>query len=318
MKTCALVTSLLVGLSTVQVGVAAEPRRVPLADPFILCHEGEYYAYGTSSDHGIVVMSSHDLKVWTPNVGRSKGKLALHKDDSYGEKWFWAPEVYQVNGRFHMYYTAEEHVCVAVADHPLGPFVQSDKKPIFSGEKSIDNTLFVDDDGKPYMFFDRFSPTDGLNIWSVELEEDCLKVKPETYRFCIRAYQPWERKQGRVNEGSFVLKFKGRYYMTYSGNGYTSKEYGIGCAVAESVGGLWKKSDRNPLLQKCGDLVGVGHHSFFRDKEGNLRIVFHAHNSVSKVHPRHMYIGTAWFTEEDGKVPELVISQEYITPVLAE
>jgi hypothetical protein len=106
--------------------------------------------------------------------------------------------------------------------------------------------------------------------------------------------------------------------MTYSGNGYTSKEYGIGCAVAESVGGLWKKSDRTPLLQKCGELVGVGHHSFFRDKEGNLRIVFHAHNSVSKVHPRHMYIGMAWFTEEEGKDPELVISQKYITPVLAE
>ena len=74
----------------------------------------------------------------------------------------------------------------------------------------------------------------------------------------------------------------------------------------------------HPLLQKCGDLVGVGHHSFFKDKDGKLRIVFHAHNSTEKIHPRHMYIGTAWFKEEDGKVPELVIDKEYITPVIAE
>ncbi len=301
-----------------QIELAAEERRVPLADPFILCHDGLYYAYGTSSPHGIAVMSSPDLKVWTPNVGRSNEKLALHKDDSYGEKWFWAPEVYLVNGKFHMYYSADEHVCVAVADHPLGPFVQSEKKPFFDKEKTIDNTLFIDDDGKPYMFFDRFCPTNGLNIWSIELEDDCLHVKPETYRYCIRAYQAWERKSGKVNEGSFVLKFKGHYYMTYSGNGYTSKDYGIGCAVADNIGGLWKKYDHNPLLQKCGNLVGVGHHSFFRDMDGNLRIVFHAHNSVTTVHPRCMYIGTAWFKEEEGKIPELVISQDYITPVMAE
>ena len=55
-----------------------------------------------------------------------------------------------------------------------------------------------------------------------------------------------------------------------------------------------------------------------KDKDGNLRIVFHAHNTTTKVHPRHMYIGTAWFKEEDGKVPELVISQEFITPVIGE
>ena len=318
MKISVFLTSSLACLCMVQSILAAEPRRVPLADPFILFHEGTYYAYGTCADNGIAVMSSPDLKVWTPNVGRSKEQLALHKDDSYGEKWFWAPEVYRVHGKFLMYYSADEHACVAVADHPLGPFAQTVKKPFFEREKTIDNTLFIDDDGRPYMFFDRFSNTDGLNVWSVELENDCLHVKPETHRFCIRAYQPWERKSGQVNEGSFVIKFKGRYYMTYSGNGYTSKDYGIGCAVAENIGGLWRKYGHNPLLQKCGNLVGVGHHSFFRDKDGRLRIVFHAHASESSVHPRHMYIGTAWFREEEGRIPELVISKEYMTPVLAE
>ncbi len=295
---------------------AEEARRVPFADPFILLHDGVYYAYGTLAADGIAVMTSADLLHWRENAGRAKGALALHKDDSYGEKWFWAPEVYRVGDKFHMYYSADEHVCVAVADSPLGPFVQTEKKPLVSGEKAIDNTLFIDDDGQPYMFFSRFN--DGLNIWSVEMERDCLHVRPEMLRYCVRAWQPWERREGRVNEGAFVLKHKGRYYLTYSGNGYTSPFYGIGCAVADSINGPWRKYDHNPLLQRGGGLSGVGHHSFFRDREGRLRIVFHAHNSATQIHPRHMYIGSASFQEEAGGAPRLVISQEFIVPVIAE
>ena len=76
-------------------------------------------------------------------------------------------------------------------------------------------------------------------------------------------------------------------------------------AVADNIGGLWKKYDHNPIFQRVGGLVGVGHHSFFKDKDGKLRIVFHAHHTTTKIHPRDMYIGTAWFnsvTESDIKV----------------
>jgi len=52
-----------------------------------------------------------------------------------------------------MYYSAEEHICVAVSDSPLGPFRQEQYKPMIEGEKTIDNTLFVDDDGIPYLFY---------------------------------------------------------------------------------------------------------------------------------------------------------------------
>jgi beta-xylosidase len=32
-----------------------------------------------------------------------------------------APEVYYINGKFHMYYTAEKRICVATSDSPTGP-----------------------------------------------------------------------------------------------------------------------------------------------------------------------------------------------------
>ena len=124
--------------------------RVPLADPFILYEKGTYYAYGTHSRVGITVATSTDLVHWKMDQGRSKDGLALHKDDSFGKKFFWAPEVYRVGGRYVMYYSAETHVCAATADNPLGPFRQAEKKPILE-RGGIDNSLFIDDDGRAWM-----------------------------------------------------------------------------------------------------------------------------------------------------------------------
>ena len=104
----------------------------------------------------------------------------------------------------------------------------------------------------------------------------------------------------RGNEGPFVFYRKGRYYMTYSANSYESPFYGIGCATADSPLGPWTKYDRNPLLQNPGELVGVGHSALFRDKAGNLKIVFHAHKSKGATHPREMYITDVRFRPVEG------------------
>ena len=299
--------------STKKQPISSEDK-VPFGDPFILLYDDTYYAYGTHSDDGIEVWVSKDLKEWTTPDDRETPCLALRKEDVWGGKWFWAPEVYHVNGKFYMYFSANEHICVATPDSPLGPFVQEEKKPMITGEKCIDNSLFIDDDGKAYLFFDRFN--DGLNIWVAELEKDLITLKPETMHPCIHVSQPWEEVWPRVNEGSFVLKHNGLYYMTYSANSYESPFYGIGCATASDIMGEWTKYDHNPLLQKPGDLNGVGHSAFFKDKKGKLRIVFHAHNSQTQIHPRHMYIGTASFKKQKNGPDILVIDSTYMTPVL--
>jgi beta-xylosidase len=281
---------------------------ISLGDPFIMLYEDQYYAYGTQAEDGIVVYTSDDLEVW-----EKAPALALHKDNSYGEKWFWAPEVYYVNGKFYMYYSAEEHMCVATSDSPLGPFVQDVQQPMLPGEKTIDNTLFIDDDGTPYLFFDRFN--DGLNIWVAELEDDLKTIRKETLHPCIHVSQEWEEVWPRVNEGAFVIKHNGIYYMTYSANSYESQFYGVGCATATDIMGEWTKYPDNPLLQKPGNLVGVGHSALFKDKNGDLRIVFHAHHDDKNIHPRKMHIGKVEFRQEE-EVDRLYISHEYQTPKL--
>lgn len=278
-----------------------------LADPFILLHGGTYYAYGTHSGDGIEVFTSDDLLTW-----RYKG-LALNKEDSWADRWFWAPEVYALNGKFYMYYSADEHICVAMADSPEGPFRQAEKKPMITNEKCIDNSLFIDEDGTPYLTFVRFN--DGNNIWIAELEKDFVTLKMETMHPCLHVSQPWEEVWPRVNEGSFIVKHRGLYYMTYSANSYESPSYGVGCATAMHPMETWTKYEENPLLQNPGELVGVGHSALFTDKAGRLRIVFHAHKDKSSIHPRAMYIGTVSFEKVDG-TDRLRISNEYITPKL--
>lgn len=283
-------------------------ERIPLADPFVMLHGGMYYAYGTYSDRGIAVFVSDDLACW-----RKLDDLALDKQDSWGEKWFWAPEVYEANGKFYMYYSADEHICVAVADNPCGPFRQPVKTPMIPDEKCIDNTLFIDTDGQPYLFFCRFN--DGLNIWMAELEADLTTLKPETMRPCIHTSQPWEQIWPRVNEGPFVIKHDGYYYLTYSANSYESQDYGIGCAVASDLRGEWTKYEHNPLLRRPKGLVGTGHHCIFTDKEGQLRLAFHAHKDSHNIHPREMYITRIGFRQPDRGVPVMEIDSDYSIPV---
>lgn len=255
-----------------------------LADPFIMLHEGIYYAYGTHADDGIEVYTSDDLQTW-----KYKG-MALQKKDVWADRWFWAPEVYEVNGKFYMYYSADEHICVATADSPAGPFRQEVKQPIWD-EKSIDTSLFIDDDGTPYLYFVRF--TDGNVIWVAEMNDDLTAIKQETLKECIRVGEPWELSQdkpAKVAEGPSILKKEGVYYLIYSANHFESKNYGVGYATSDSPMGPWKKYEGNPILQRADGLTGTGHGAPFCCKDGSWKYIFHAHWDSAEVQPRVSYI----------------------------
>lgn len=267
-----------------------QESQLALADPFILVEDGVYYAYGTHSAEGIECYSSPDLVNWT-----FRG-LALHRRNTTERRWFWAPEVYHIGSTYYMYYSANEHLYVATAKEPTGPFRQvggAQMAPVLGEERCIDSSVFFDRDGTPWLFFVRFD--DGNCIWQCRLADDLVTPLPATLRKCFGVTAPWENIWPRVTEGPNVLYHRGRYYLTYSANSYESQDYAVGYATARSIEGPWKKYKGNPILRRRDGLVGTGHHSLFRDREGQLRIVFHAHNSTARIHPRLAYIGTARF-----------------------
>lgn len=290
----------------------AEPKPLTLADPFVLSHGGKYYAYGTWSGNGIAVAVSSDLRTWTLGGGRAAEGLALHKGDSYGEHSFWAPEVYRRDGKFIMFYTAQEHVCAAVADSPLGPFRQDEKKPLLE-RKGIDNSLLVDRSGRAWMYYVHFDR--GNTIWLAELEKDCLHVKPGTERMLFRATEPWEMNS--VVEGPFVVKCGRKYSLTYSACDFRNPDYAVGVAFADRPEGPWTKSAANPILQRFRGLEGTGHHSLFKDKSGKWRIVFHAHEAPGRVGLRRTYIADL-IVRGTSAAPELSVGGELIACMIGE
>ena len=285
--------------------------QLPIADPFILLHDGVYHAYGTGED-GFRVYSSTDLEHWV------KKGIALDMDKSWGTKWFWAPEVYYIpsKGKFFLFYSSEEHICVATSDSPEGPFTQSEIKPIRE-EQGIDTSLFIDDDGKAYLYFVRF--TGGNVIWVAEMKDDLLGIKEETLTQCVAAEEPWETIQGRVAEGPSVLKIKGIYYLLYSANDYKSKDYAVGYATSSSPFGPWTKYSGNPILRRgnpiAAGLVGTGHGAPFKSADGKLMYVFHAHQNDTTIHPRITLISKELRVSKDGT---LSMEGDLIRPVIVD
>ena len=314
---------LILGAVCALLGVVAEvpreggdPRgRVPFADPYILLHDGVYYAYGThESNTGIGVATSRDLETWQFMQGKSKDGFALHKDDSFGDKHFWAPEVYRIGGKFVMYYSASTHVCAAVAESPLGPFRQAEKKPLIEPNGTIDNSLFFDTDGKAWMVYVKFDH--GNVVYISQMSQDGLSVVPGTERKVLDATEPWELRNPKchVTEGPFVVYEKGRYILTYSANDYRDPDYAVGVAVAERPEGPWTKCKGSPILRRNWGLAGTGHHSLFKDRQGKWRMVFHAHNGATEngIHPRCMYIGDVEIGGVEG-APELRVGDRLVT-----
>lgn len=292
------ILAIICGLAAINAAAQTAKSQVPLADPYILLDGDTYYAYGTNNANGIEYWRSADLRHWV------YGGLALSKNNTSEKQWFWAPEVYFKNGQYYMYFSANEHLFVATASSPRGPFKQVGSymmEPLIGNEKCIDSSVFFDDDGKAYCFFVRF--TDGNCIWRCELEDDYITPRQGTLQHCTSVSLDWENKLGRVCEGPFVVKNGRTYLFTYSANDYRSHDYGVGCARNSRPTGAWIKNSR-PILQRAQGLVGTGHHSFFTDKEGQLRIVFHAHNSTEAVAPRLMYIGSAEATTTTIKISD--------------
>lgn len=143
----------------------SNPLNVALGDPFILhASSGKYYMYGTSEATGFRTYSSDDLVHW-----KNEGQVYTGATEkSWAANSFWAPEVYERNGKYYMFFSANWkqnptnekenfRIGVAVADKPTGPFIELSDQPIFDpGYPIIDANVYFDkESGKAYLYYSR-------------------------------------------------------------------------------------------------------------------------------------------------------------------
>jgi beta-xylosidase len=279
-------------------------RPIFLADPTIFYDSGVYYLYGTGKvNEGFQVYVSPDLRHWKMPKG-IPGGLVLRKEDVFGTGRFWAPQVFRYRHTYYMAYAADEHIAIAKAASPLGPFTQRIKAPLETGTRAIDPFVFIDGDGTAYIYFVRLEK--GNRIYMGRLSADLSRIEPGTLRGCLNAVdhpQRWENRAAKtwtVTEGPTVIRHKGLYYLFYSANGFKSIWYAVGYAVSGSPEGPWKKYAGNPILDR--NLVGEngpGHGDFFRSA-GGYWYVFHTHFSNDRVGPRRTAVIKGHFAAGAG------------------
>lgn len=265
------------------------PVAKDIADPHVIRVDGKYYLYATTHTHGYDVYTSLDLVNWT-NAGSVFS----------GRRGAWAPDVFhdkKGNGKFYLCYTDDaegdnrghKRIGVAVSDKPTGPF--EDKGMLVLD--AIDAHLFRDDDGKYYLYYANIG---GGFKMMVQPMADPLK-KEGAPKLLFQPTEPWETKSGHVTEGPFVLKRQGVYYLTYSGTGADSPDYGIGYATARNPMGPFEKYSGNPVVKRSAKVFGPGHHCIVEGPKGDLWLVYHQKWQDDKSYKRFLAIDPIRFDE---------------------
>lgn len=140
------------------------PLAIEFGDPYILkASNGTYYMIGTGGvKDGFKMYSSTDLKNWNDEGRIYQGNT----ESSWNTANFWAPEMYEHNGKFYLLFSADWRenptnelenfrIGVAVSDSPTGPYTDLLDRPIFDpGYPVIDGNLLFEND-KVYLYYSR-------------------------------------------------------------------------------------------------------------------------------------------------------------------
>lgn len=290
-------------------------------DGFILKHNDTYYAYCTTENNlpaftqeypffetfqddgsdGIEVYTSKDLIHW-----ENRGYCLKKGENVVGTHGFWAPEVSFYNEKFYMVYAVDEHITIAVADNPEGPF-EKHVDGYLMAKPAIDGHLLFDD-GCIYLYYVAFNNDNHICV--AKMSNRLNEIEKYYESVLIEATEEWETIDGKITEGPFVIKHKGIYYLNYSANHTRCEDYAVGYATSTSPTGPFVKSKTNPILHKFDDIIGTGHHSFMKTDNDKYICIYHCHGgNISGFKPRRICLSEAEFINHENDIDQLVINQ---------
>jgi len=201
-------------------------------------------------DYHVFSMESTDGKV------TDHGVVLDVKQVPWAGRQMWAPDAAYKNGKYYLYFPAKDktdifRIGVAVSDKPEGPF-KPETNPII-GSFSIDPAVFTDTDGKSYMYFG--------GIWGGQLQRyrngkaiecgaqpnagepslcpqvammtnDMLQFSGPAKNVVIQDKEGKPLLTGdedrRFFEASWMHKYNGKYYFSYSTGNTHKLCYAIG------------------------------------------------------------------------------------------
>jgi Glycosyl hydrolases family 43 len=305
-------------------------KHIYTADPSAHVFNGKIYIYPSHDiESGIpfddlgshfAMEDYHVLTMDTPESETIDNGVALHvKDVPWAEKQMWAPDAACKNGKYYLYFPAKKtdgifQIGVAISDSPVGPFLPQ-PEPI-KGSYSIDPAVFVDEDGSAFMYFggiwggqlqsyrnNRYDaghkePTAGepaLGPRMAKLTDDMLQFEEEVKELMITDENGNPLLSGdnerRFFEASWMHKYKGKYYFSYS----TGDTHYLCYAIGDNPYGPFQYAGR--ILEP---VVGwTSHHSIcaFQEKW----YLFYHDSSLSRgiTHLRSVKVAELKYDEND-------------------
>ena len=274
-------------------------EEINIRDPFVLVHNGKYYLYGTRGATCWGEADGFDCYVGT-NLEEFDGPFEVfHRPDDFAPHVnYWAPEVYVYSGAFYMFATfftdgvGRGTHCLK-SDNPLGPFVPHSNGSITPKDwASLDGTLYVGDDGTPYMVFcHEWEDTCGDGtICALELTKDlkeAVGAPRELFKAsdavpAVTSFHHPQKGDIFVTDGPFLFRDKeGKLRMIWSsfakGNNYC-----VALASPENgkLSGAWKPEEEL-LFSKDG-----GHGMLFTGLDGKRYLAIHSPNETLSERPR--------------------------------
>ena len=238
------------------------------ADPSAHVFNGRIYIYpshdtatGTKEDDLGSHFDMRDYHVFSmAGIGsevKDHGVVLDIKNIPWAGRQLWAPDAAYANGKYYLYFPVKDkqdifRIGVATSTSPVGPF-KAEPEPI-KGSFSIDPAVFKDEDGKHYMYFG--------GLWGGQLQRwqtgkydstakeepggDTLALSAKVARLNNNMLQFDEKprdvvildKDGkqikasdhdkRFFEASWMHKYNGKYYFSYSTGDTHFINYAIG------------------------------------------------------------------------------------------
>lgn len=235
----------------------------------------------------------------------------------------WASQAIERDGKWYWYVAAEDTtrhlhgIGVAVADNPEGPYVDAIGKPLVPGDWGfIDPSVFIDDDGEAYLFW-------GNNgLWYAHLGNDMISLASKIKKVETEdstAFGPFvvkmdyqigqERLKTGYEEGPWVYKRNGTYYLEYAAGGVPEH---MAYSTSKSIDGPWTYQGRimneaiNSFTIHGGSIEFKGRHFMF----------YHDGRMINGSGFRRATCVEEFIPNNDGSIPFIPFSSEgVITPV---
>ncbi len=261
-----------------------------LRDPFILVDKkSSMYYLHFNNNLKFRVYKSKDLSTW-----KDEGYSFMARSDFWGQQDFWAPDVYEYEGRYYLFATfsnagMKRGTSILVSDSPKGPFTPLVNQAITpSAWMCLDGSLYIDKEGNPWLLFCRewLEVVDG-EVYAQRLSKDLKTAEGEPSLLFKASEAPWvgpitsSGVTGKVTDAPFIYRLDdGKLIMLWSSFRKKDGKYAIGQAISESgnVLGPWTQE---PETLNSDD---GGHAMVFKDLKGRLMISYHAPNSQTE-HP---------------------------------